>query len=430
MLTRRTTLGLMAASLAAGRSARSAEAVVYRNSVNSLYPNSPEMEALRAAIPQMRQSGFWDRQVSIHSRDWHQHHSWLFLPWHRAFLLQFEREVRRLTYDGFRMPYLDWDADRIPAMLYEPPFAHDGRTHGPDDSLSAFQGTDGQRFSESAPYGFTSFFGEPNFGGDDESYGHNLVHVFVGGDMGNIPTAPRDPLFWFHHANVDRLWWYWSNLNGCDSANCYSSEWVSARLNGIEDPDGRPLRSLTPASVISTTALGYDYREFPRLRSVGPGAAGAASKALSSVSRSLSLKLLGSPSRSTTLSLPPDFVLQLLASARAKVEALLSVRSNGTSSHRIAISLIGRETLHQAEIYAMPMGEMASGMESSCSYVKNIGFMFEALAQSMSRDEARLRQAAERFALRVEALPIENIESAALPLLTECTCRIESRIWR
>ena len=38
---------------------------------------------------------------------------------------------------------------------------------------------------------------------------HNSVHVWVGGSMASIPTAPADPIFWMHHANIDRLWWQW-----------------------------------------------------------------------------------------------------------------------------------------------------------------------------------------------------------------------------
>ena len=34
---------------------------------------------------------------------------------------------------------------------------------------------------------------------------HNLVHVLVGGDMVDIATSAYDPIFWFHHCNVDRL---------------------------------------------------------------------------------------------------------------------------------------------------------------------------------------------------------------------------------
>ena len=32
--------------------------------------------------------------------------------------------------------------------------------------------------------------------------------------MGVIPTAPADPIFWMHHANIDRLWWKWQTMPG------------------------------------------------------------------------------------------------------------------------------------------------------------------------------------------------------------------------
>jgi len=54
---------------------------------------------------------------------------------------------------------------------------------------------------------------------------HNYIHALVGGvkidastrpvkfkglgTMSNIPSSPYDPVFWLHHANVDRLWAQW-----------------------------------------------------------------------------------------------------------------------------------------------------------------------------------------------------------------------------
>jgi tyrosinase len=38
---------------------------------------------------------------------------------------------------------------------------------------------------------------------------HNLLHDWVGGTMANLATAAADPLFWMHHANIDRIWWQW-----------------------------------------------------------------------------------------------------------------------------------------------------------------------------------------------------------------------------
>ena len=31
--------------------------------------------------------------------------------------------------------------------------------------------------------------------------------------MGLIPVSPSDPIFYFHHANVDRIWAQWQSIN-------------------------------------------------------------------------------------------------------------------------------------------------------------------------------------------------------------------------
>ena len=37
--------------------------------------------------------------------------------------------------------------------------------------------------------------------------------MWVGGSMGGIPTAPTDPIFWMHHAEIDRIWAEWQAVN-------------------------------------------------------------------------------------------------------------------------------------------------------------------------------------------------------------------------
>jgi len=46
-----------------------------------------------------------------------------------------------------------------------------------------------------------------------ESQPHNLVHDAVGGYMGDF-IAASDPVFWAHHANIDRLWEVWMRRQG------------------------------------------------------------------------------------------------------------------------------------------------------------------------------------------------------------------------
>lgn len=43
---------------------------------------------------------------------------------------------------------------------------------------------------------------------DFESGAHNAIPQFIHGDFLTF-TAPNDPVFFLHHANVDRLWWMW-----------------------------------------------------------------------------------------------------------------------------------------------------------------------------------------------------------------------------
>lgn len=38
---------------------------------------------------------------------------------------------------------------------------------------------------------------------------HDGGHFTVGGDMGSFYSSPNDPLFYLHHAGIDRVWWKW-----------------------------------------------------------------------------------------------------------------------------------------------------------------------------------------------------------------------------
>ncbi|GME58660.1 Tyrosinase central domain protein [Neofusicoccum parvum] len=57
---------------------------------------------------------------------------------------------------------------------------------------------------------------------------HGGGHLGVGGDlgmMGDLYNSPSDPLFFLHHAAMDRIWWKWVNVD------------FEARVNDISGPD-------------------------------------------------------------------------------------------------------------------------------------------------------------------------------------------------
>ncbi|EJD38197.1 Di-copper centre-containing protein [Auricularia subglabra TFB-10046 SS5] len=57
---------------------------------------------------------------------------------------------------------------------------------------------------------------------------HNSIHIIVGGvgHMGQNDYAGFDPIFWLHHANVDRIYALWEY--------CYKDYWVGAGYNDKE----------------------------------------------------------------------------------------------------------------------------------------------------------------------------------------------------
>jgi tyrosinase len=138
-------------------------------------------------------------------------------------------------------------------------------------------------FTTSAPTPAGEGFGSPRACGLTCSCGfgalegspHNKVHNAIGGSavvvgralrvgfMGDVSTAARDPVFWCHHANIDRLWESW--LNGREPrANPTDAEWLDQKFIFYDydehNPQGKPFPVRpTPRDLLSTQALGYKY---------------------------------------------------------------------------------------------------------------------------------------------------------------------------
>ncbi len=179
-----------------------------------------------------------------------QHGTPRFLPWRRIFLVLLERQLRSIHPD-VSIPYWDWTVDRqIPPWLtgFTPTVTTPAqgaiavsRSPGPADALP----TAAEIGSVLALGGFSGFTGQL------EGY-HNSVHVWVGGTMAIIPTAPCDPLFYMHHANIDRLWSQWQAAH----------PGVNPSLPGPSPGPDSPVMDPWPYSepdTRSTVGLGYDY---------------------------------------------------------------------------------------------------------------------------------------------------------------------------
>jgi len=85
---------------------------------------------------------------------------------------------------------------------------------------------------------------------------HGSVHGRVGGNMGSVPYAGFDPIFWLHHANVDRLWAVWQASN--------SGPLPPNEANLTLEPFLKPCTSADyiGSDMESTQTLGYAYSSF------------------------------------------------------------------------------------------------------------------------------------------------------------------------
>lgn len=93
----------------------------------------------------------------------------------------------------------------------------------------------------------------------------NDVHASLGlwaGDMGLAGTAARDPLFWCHAANVDRLWGKWLNPAAGHAPPTHDLSWMHTTFTFV-DENGQDVR-IAPAHVIDNQhQLLYRYEDEP-----------------------------------------------------------------------------------------------------------------------------------------------------------------------
>lgn len=163
------------------------------------------------AFTQVNAMGALGPLVDIHSNAVHQMHSNpRFLPWHRIYLLRLE-ELLMMVDPTVCIPYWKSSEEQaFPAWLlpYTPTVTLASGSHTVTRNIGAFA-TLPNAASVATVLANATF--NP-FGSQLEGV-HNSGHVWVGGSMQSILTAPCDPVFWMHHAEIDRLWWVWQSAH-------------------------------------------------------------------------------------------------------------------------------------------------------------------------------------------------------------------------
>lgn len=235
-----------------------------------------------------------------------------FGPWHRRYLRDLELQLQSVT-PGLTLPYWNWAADAALANGAAPLWSDSyigGDGKGPDDFVNngpfvnwtalimtaqmtlvprAVKGivrrlgrdvqglptlpgnvdvanTLGETAYDSSPWS-ESQSSAPSFRNRLEGFlqrpgdqatqrMHNRVHLWVGGDM--LPgTSPNDPVFFLHHANVDRLWAQWQATHATVPYVPTLGGPPGHSLNDAMFDLGTP--GGTPASTLDHHCLGYMY---------------------------------------------------------------------------------------------------------------------------------------------------------------------------
>ncbi len=212
-------------------------------------------------IQALKASGEYDAFTRSHadaSLFYRVHGTAFFLPWHRHFVSVFENSLQTTLQDpSFALPYWDWTYNPKPPSFLGS-LLGDNTSHCISDPewLSAWKPVAGgdcikriDNKSHPIPthqdiedvYDKTNF---SSFSHALENGPHLSIHSRVGGNMGGM-ASPDDPLFWLHHAFVDKVW-------------CARQQW-----EGTENQTLRALplpgTDLVVEDVWDATLLGYTY---------------------------------------------------------------------------------------------------------------------------------------------------------------------------
>jgi len=258
-----------------------------RKNANDLTP--AERDRLVSAFAQINNQGagrfadFRDMHTNVTSPQAHGAPG--FLPWHRAYLLDLERELQSID-PTVALPY--WRFDQASPNIFTLDFFGVSNSVGtvsfsPTNPLQ-FWRTDGVPGINRRPF-FGTNTAPPGLRTEAQTLAlgnaypafrtlegnpHGSAHTSFGGFISSIGTAARDPLFFLLHCNVDRLWAKWQRQFGrFDPA-------VAASFDGAANPIGHNLPdTMWPWNGITTpprppTAPGGSLAASPCVSAPGP----------------------------------------------------------------------------------------------------------------------------------------------------------------
>lgn len=263
-----------------------AQTPIVRRDVTQLGDFPDDLARFREAVAALKgkmiggRSG-WDRNADLHgeyctSETKDIHGTWWFLPWHRAYLHATERNLQQALGDAqVALPYWHWPRTaKVPDIYRAKPLNHE---RDPYIDLQPFlmdlTGMGAPSFRGRVE---SNFIVERGFGGYSrssdlassiEGVPHGALHIMIGQDMSQLARAAYDPIFFAHHANIDRLWEVWRTPS--DGAHALSEPWD---IEGFAHENGKEISwsffdvaapekpyQVSVSKTRNTVELGYTY---------------------------------------------------------------------------------------------------------------------------------------------------------------------------
>jgi hypothetical protein len=202
-----------------------------------------------------------------------QHGTRWFFAWHRLYLLYFEKQLQTASGDPkLRLPYWDYTDPAhvaMPAEFTQQTYKDAKGVKRTNPLYESRRAPGWRRGSAKLQANATKVDNwlnkEKNFDRFQDGIEmnvHGYVHCTIATncpvvDMGAVPYSSNDPIFWLHHANIDRLWSCWSNLPA--RSNPSDGAFVNQPFSFV-DPAGQKVTAKV-AELFGGALIDYKYEK-------------------------------------------------------------------------------------------------------------------------------------------------------------------------
>jgi hypothetical protein len=293
-----------------------------------------------------------------------------------------------------------------------------------------------------------------------ENQPHNLVHNCVGGAYNGVGgfmqafMSPTDPIFYLHHANMDRLWDVWTRKQTAKGlailpdgypkapgdavadtsdyaqwANELFVFFVDQKGNGFFDQKGNPTKQATAGEYATIGAFDYDYSRGSgeEVVPVTPPTPVAQAE-VRPLRASLSVHQVGGARIAEgVVSVPLQVIQQQSEPEQPKLAATITVdvpgihghqdldvflkRPDGSSIFVATISMFGHHIMHQSVTVQVPLSTAIADLQRTANFTSSPTLNIQVVPS-----DARVVMTTMRHAGMIAASPARANEVSAISL--------------